>query len=165
MEEAAYIDFDCRLPPPPTPPPPKLPPNPSLPPFHCLPVDPGRYGRSSWLVDFQEEKSRGRTVQEATLKRYFCNGFGVKVGCPCCGWNPTTLSLSLRILSEIKTFYVSSTQSLVVTTSTNLWTDRLFDLLCLINWYKKSLHPLVNIWRTGGPGHHGPVWGPFQITQ
>ena len=116
-------------------------------------------------VDFQEEKSRGRTVQKATLKRYFCNGFGVKVGCPCCGWNPTTLSLSLRILSEIKTFYVSSTQSLVVTTSTNLWTDRLFDLLCLINWYKKSLHPLVNIWRTGGPGHHGPVWGPFQITQ
>ena len=34
-----------------------------------------------------------------------------------------------------------------------------------INWYETSLHPLVKLWRTGGQGHHGPVGGPFQITQ
>ena len=38
-------------------------------PFHCLPVNPGYFGRTSWLSWFSRKKSRGRTGQEATLKQ------------------------------------------------------------------------------------------------
>ena len=39
------------------------------PPFHCLPVNPGYFGRTSWLSWFSRKKGRGRTGQEATLKQ------------------------------------------------------------------------------------------------
>ena len=39
------------------------------PPFHCLPVNPGYFGRTSWLSSFSRKKGRGRTGQEATLKQ------------------------------------------------------------------------------------------------
>ena len=39
------------------------------PPFHCLPVNPGYFGRTSWLSWFSRKKGRGRTGQEANLKR------------------------------------------------------------------------------------------------
>ena len=43
--------------------------NPAPSPFHCLPVNPGYFGRTSWLSWFSRKKSRGRTGQEATLKQ------------------------------------------------------------------------------------------------
>ena len=54
------------LSPPPTPPHPN---NPAPSPFHCLPVNPGYFGRTSWLSWFSRKKSRGRTGQETTLKQ------------------------------------------------------------------------------------------------
>ena len=53
---------------PPTPPAPH-PNNPAPSPFHCLPVNPGYFGRTSWLSWFSRKKSRGRTGQETTLKQ------------------------------------------------------------------------------------------------
>ena len=49
--------------------PPPHPNNPAPSPFHCLPVNPGYFGRTSWLSWFSRKKSRGRTGQEATLKQ------------------------------------------------------------------------------------------------
>ena len=43
--------------------------NPAPSPFHCLPVNPGYFGRTSWLSWFSRKKGRGRTGQEATLKQ------------------------------------------------------------------------------------------------
>ena len=50
-------------------PPPPHPNNPAPSPFHCLPVNPGYFGRTSWLSWFSRKKSRGRTGQETTLKQ------------------------------------------------------------------------------------------------
>ena len=61
--QAAYFGFDCVLH---TPSPPN---NPAPSPFHCLPVNPGYFGRTSWLSWFSRKKSRGRTGQETTLKQ------------------------------------------------------------------------------------------------
>ena len=55
--------------PPPPPHPPPHPNNPAPSPFHCLPVNPGYFGRTSWLSWFSRKKSRGRTGQETTLKQ------------------------------------------------------------------------------------------------
>ena len=49
--------------------PPPHPNNPAPSPFHCLPVNPGYFGRTSWLSWFSRKKSRGRTGQETTLKQ------------------------------------------------------------------------------------------------
>ena len=69
MGEAAYFGFDCVLHTPPPTPTPSHPNNPAPSPFHCLPVNPGYFGRTSWLSWFSRKKGRGRTGQEATLKQ------------------------------------------------------------------------------------------------
>ena len=67
MGEAAYFGFDSVL----HTPLPYLPHQKKTtpPPFHCLPVNPGYFGRTSWLSWFSRKKGRGRTGQEATLKQ------------------------------------------------------------------------------------------------
>ena len=67
------------------------------------------------------------------------------------------------ILSEIETFYVSSTQSVEATTSCDPVKRTDFLTCSAINWYKTSLLPLVKPF--GGQGGRvtmGLLGGPFK---
>ena len=82
----------------------------------------------------------------------FCNVFGVKVGCPLpVLWLRSNSTFTFfGILSEIETFYVSSTKSVEATTSCDPVKRTDFLTCSAINWYKTSLLPLVKLF--GGQG-------------